>query len=152
MTHNELIDALATHPFLAGISPKTLEALVPLSQVMGCMPGQYLGREGEDAQAFYLVTSGHVDLELNVARKGTVRLSRIGPGEVVGWSWLLPPHRWQFSAKASEAVRCIELDAVRLRALCDTNIEIGYELVKRLMAVVCGRLAVTRRRLIEQGG
>jgi CRP-like cAMP-binding protein len=73
----------------------------------------------------------------------------IGPGEVVGWSWLLPPHRWQFAARALDPVRALELDAVELRRLCESDAEIGFELAKRLMAVICNRLAATRHGWLQ---
>jgi CRP-like cAMP-binding protein len=73
------------------------------------------------------------------------------PGTVVGWSWLFPPYRWNFSAVAAEATLAIQLDGPGIRRLCAEDPAIGYELTRRFMAVVVERLQATRGRLLEIG-
>jgi CRP/FNR family cyclic AMP-dependent transcriptional regulator len=77
------------------------------------------------------------------------RILTVGPGEVVGWSWLIPPHRWQFDAHAIERVRVIALNAACLRAACEANHDLGYEVCRRLLGVIALRLAATRVQLMD---
>lgn len=62
-------------------------------------------------------------------------------------AWVLPPHRWHFDARATDEVRGIVFDAAWLRDQCEQNHELGYHLLKQLLAVVSGRLAATWRQL-----
>jgi hypothetical protein len=71
----------------------------------------------------------------------------VKPGEVVGWSWLVPPHRWRFHCKASGAVRGLSFDASWLRDRCEKNHELGYHVLKELIGVLASRLAATRLEL-----
>ena len=73
----------------------------------------------------------------------------IGDGDVLGWSWLFPPFYSHFEARALEPTQSIFLYATRLREECERNYELGYELMKRTVAVVIQRLQATRGRLVE---
>jgi hypothetical protein len=68
---------------------------------------------------------------------------------VVGWSWLVEPHRWQFSCRTLNDVRGIKFDAFWLRNLCESDHELGFHLTKYLLQVVANRL--TALRLAYQG-
>src|ERR1700730_14256064 len=92
MIQQDTLNALASHAFLKGMSPANLEALVPLTQQVTMTAGQYLGREREAANAFYLIQSGQVAIEIQKSDRGGARLQKMGAGEIVGWSWLVPPH------------------------------------------------------------
>ncbi len=67
-------------------------------------PGEFVAREGERARAFYLIQSGRVEIGHTAAGDVFVPIADVGPGEVIGWSWVLPPHQWQFDYRAAEAV------------------------------------------------
>ena len=112
--------------------------------------GQYLGRTGQEADAFYLIASGKVAIEIETPQKGLVCIQTLDEGDVVGWSWLAPPHRWRFHARAVEAIRALEIDGARLRRLCEENHELGYELLRRLVDVISSRLAATRLQMLEE--
>jgi CRP/FNR family cyclic AMP-dependent transcriptional regulator len=73
----------------------------------------------------------------------------LGPGTVLGWSWLFPPYRWHLGATAMEPTLTIVFDAAGVRRLCEQEPAIGYELHRRFMAVVVDRLQATRLRLLE---
>ena len=149
MSHTEIVNALAHHPFLQGMGQAHLEALATCASRVTVTPGQYLGREREPANAFYLIQSGQVAIELRMPDDEAVCLQRLGPGEVVGWSWLVRPHRWQFDARVLDGVQALALNAESLRQMCARDHELGFELLGRLVAVVGARLAATRRQLLD---
>ena len=109
--------------------------------------GDYLGREGEPATSFLLIQSGHIAIESRAGGHKPGPIQTVGPGEVIGWSWLLPPHQWQFDCRALDSVSGLALSAEWLRWQCEQNHELGYHLLKHLLAVVGGRLAATLRQL-----
>ena len=66
--------------------------------------GQYLFHEGEPATEFFLIRHGKVALEIAAPGQRRHRLSQtVGEGDIVGLSWLVPPYRWQFDARARGA-------------------------------------------------
>jgi CRP-like cAMP-binding protein len=149
MIQPETLLALSQHVFLHGMRRELLEKLAACTQWVTVTAGQYLGREQEPADAFYLILSGRVAIEIKKRDRRGVRLQTLGSDEIVGWSWLIPPHRWQFDALVIDPVQALALDAGKLRQLCKEDAELGYQLVQRLLAVVASRLAATRQELMQ---
>ena len=111
---------------------------------------QVLFREGEPANKFYLIESGRIAIEAHQLANGTALVQTLGPGDVLGWSWLFPPFTWHFQARALEPSPAIVLDGARLLVTAERNREFGYELMKRVAQVVIRRLQATRKQLLEQ--
>lgn len=143
---------LASHPFTAGLAPEHLDRLRSCSSDRIYATGDFLCREGEAADSFFLIWEGRVSLEVHVVREGGLRVETVHPGEVLGWSWMVTPHRWRLDARALEPVRAVCLDAAALRRLCDQDHDLGYRVLKRLVQVVGHRLTRTRAQLIEMHG
>ena len=109
--------------------------------------GEPLAREGEAAKTFYLIQAGHVALDLHTPERGAFPIQTVGPGEVVGWSWLVPPHRWHFTCTASEPVSGLMFDAEWLRDRCEQNHELGYHLLREMIGSLAGQLVATQEQL-----
>jgi CRP-like cAMP-binding protein len=142
-------DWLAQHAFVRDMPAAHLATLRTHAQRASFAAHQYLGREGQPADRFYLIHSGHVALEARTPHRDGVRIETVGAGDPVGWSWLLPPHRWQFDARAVEAVEAIAIDAQSLREQCERDHEFGFQVLRRLLAVVAKRLAAARLQLLD---
>jgi CRP-like cAMP-binding protein len=143
------MNQLRSHAFLQGMGEASLEYLADCARLVTLTPGQLLGHEQEPANAFYLILSGRVAVETPTPDRGSVRIQTLGPGDIVGWSWLVPPYRWQFDARVVEPLHALALDALCLRGKCEQNHELGYQLLKRLVTVIAGRLAATRLLLLD---
>ena len=143
---------LAGAPLLEGLGAAELELIAGCAGNVRFAPGQYLFREGDPADAFYLVRHGAVALETFVPARGALTIETIEAGEVVGWSWLFPPFRWHFDARALTLVRATGFDGACLRAKCDEDPALGYELMRRFAAVMIERLQWTRLRLLDVYG
>ncbi len=111
--------------------------------------GAYLFREGEDANHFYLVRRGRVALEVSAPQRKPIVVDTVEEGDILGWSWLVPPYRWRFSARAVDTTIAIALDGTCLRAKCEENHDLGYELLKRFALVMVRRLEHTRLQLLD---
>jgi len=144
MTEPAMLGALAGHAFLDGLSEPHRMRLASAAKPFRTAPGEYLARQGEPAHAFYLIQSGQVGIGTHLGERGAVPIQTLGAGDVVGWSWLLPPHDWQFDARAVDTVEGLLFDAARLREQCAQDHELGYHLLKQLLAVVSSRLAACR--------
>ncbi len=142
-------DVIAEHPFLAGLRPAHQRVLADNAMRMFYQPGEFIFREGDPANRFYLIENGKVSLESHLKDEPPVRIQIIGAGDVLGWSWLFPPYYWHFDASALEPTTAIFFYGTRLREQCDADHDLGYELMSRMAAVVIERLQATRKQLLE---
>ena len=144
--------ALASHPFLHGMSPDQLGTLAGAARDVSFPARHRLFEDGGYATRFWLIRSGHVSLDLHVPGEGPVVIETIGMGELLGWSWLFPPYKWAFGAVAVTAVEAFEFDAPVVRECCAAHLELGYELNQRVARVLAKRLQATRIRMIARSG
>lgn len=152
MSAVEEIRDLRQHPFFHDFPPEVVEQLLPLATVREYEANARLCREGDIADKFFLILGGSVAIELHAPHAGKRRIQTLGPGDAIGWSWIVPPHRWQFDVRSIEPVRVAEFEAGRLRELCEQNHTIGYYVCKRLLEVLARRLAGTRLQLLDLYG
>ena len=140
---------LANHPFFKGFEPHYMQLITGCASNVRFQAGTYIFREGEPASSFYIIRQGKVALEVMAAQHGSLIIQTIEDGEVLGWSWLFPPYRWHFSARAIEETRAIALDGVCLREKGETDHDFGYELVKRVAQILMERLQATRLQALD---
>jgi CRP/FNR family cyclic AMP-dependent transcriptional regulator len=140
------------HPFFAGLGEEFCKLLCSCAKNVRFEAGQYLFREGEPADQLYLIRHGRVALQLTAPGRGAVTFQTVGENEIVGITWLLPPYRWSFDAKALELTRAIAMDASCLRRKCDEDHDLGYEMMKRFLPVLIERLQATRLQILDVYG
>ena len=94
-----------------GMKQEHMDLLVGCASNVRFETGQFILREGEEANSFYLLRQGKAALEIHAPGRGPISIQTLGAGEVLGWSWLVPPYRWRFDARATELTRAIALTA-----------------------------------------
>jgi CRP-like cAMP-binding protein len=142
----ELEAAVAAHPFLFGVSPRHIRLLADCAMRSEFKTGDVIFRKGETANRFYLIERGKVVLE-STSGDQVVTIDEIGPGDLLGWSWIFPPYIWHFDARAAEPTRAIFLYGTILREYCENDPALGYELFKRMSEVMMRRLQAARMKL-----
>jgi CRP-like cAMP-binding protein len=140
------------HRFFAGLEESFVRLVVGCARNVRFEAGQYLFREGEPADQFYLLRHGRVALELSAPGRGRVTFQTLGENEILGVSWLIPPYRWTYDARAIELIRAIAIDAACLRGKCEADHDLGYEMMKRFMPVLIQRLQATRLQILDVYG
>jgi CRP-like cAMP-binding protein len=140
---------LMEHPFLAGMGVEHIKLLVGCASNVSFKAGEYIFREGEDANSFYFIRHGKVMVETFVPQKGSILIRTRDEGEIFGWSWLVPPYKWHFDARAIELTRAIALDGKCLREKCEADHDLGYEIMKRFSLIIAERLEATRLQLMD---
>lgn len=143
---------LAAHPFFHDLPAHHLQLIVGCASNVRFDPGQFIFREGEDANQFYLIRHGTVALETVAPGGETITIQTLDEGEMLGWSWLFPPYRWLFNARATTLVRAIALDGTCLRTKCEDDHDLGYALVTRFAHVIMEQLDATRFQLLDVYG
>ncbi|MGP4114324.1 cyclic nucleotide-binding domain-containing protein [Streptomyces sp. 4N509B] len=137
---------------LACLDPDQRERLLALAREVTFEAGCRVFEEGERADRFWLLRRGSVALDVHVPGRPSPVVETLGPGDLLGWSWLFPPHRWHLGARALDAVTADEFDASAVRRLCEHDTAVGYALAVAVAAVVGQRLRATRVRLLDLYG
>jgi CRP-like cAMP-binding protein len=143
---------LGEHPFFNGLDERYLAIIVGCASNARFDADKFIAREGEQADNFYLIRHGRVALEVFAPGRGEITIQTLGEGDILGWSWLIPPYRWRFDARAVEMTRAIALDGKCLRAKCEENHDLGYELLKRFVTIMASRLEATRLQILDLYG
>lgn len=113
---------------------------------------QRLFAEHDKAVGCWLIRHGRVAIDVRVVGRGEVTIQTLGPGDLVGWSWLLPPHVWEFGAVALTDVDAIRLDTDRIVARCVADPVFGRAVGFAMCGMVVDRLRHTRARLLDVYG
>jgi CRP/FNR family cyclic AMP-dependent transcriptional regulator len=140
---------LSDHPFFSDLDRRYLPLIVGCASNVRFREGEYLFHAGGEADKFYLIREGKVALEVLPPNRPPITIQTVSEGEVVGWSWLIPPHKWKFDARAAEPVRAFTLDGKCLRAKCEEDHDLGYAFLKRFAHLTAQRLQATRLQLLE---
>jgi CRP-like cAMP-binding protein len=143
---------LAEHPFFKDLSEPYLQLVTGCAANVRFDPNQLIFREGEEANQFYLIRQGRVALQLFAPDRGVITVETLEEGDILGWSWLIPPYNWHFDARALELTRAIALDGKCLRNKCEVDHNLGYELLKRFAHIIEQRLSSTRLQMLDMYG
>jgi CRP/FNR family cyclic AMP-dependent transcriptional regulator len=143
---------LAEVPAFEGMEPAQLELIAGCARNRVVDRDAYLMREGEPANEFFVIRHGSVALETYVPQRGGLTIETLHDGDLLGWSWLVSPHRTAFDARALEAAHVVAFDGACLRGKFADDPRLGYELMKRFLPLVVERLQATRLRLLDVYG
>jgi CRP-like cAMP-binding protein len=145
-------ELLAGHEVFAGMDHATLGLLAGCAANVAFSAGENLFVEGEPADRFWIVRRGRVALEVTAPGVGRMIIETLGPGSVVGWSWLVPPYQWRFDALAQETTGAIAFNVECLKPKMDSDPRLACQLLSRFLPIVVDRLQATRLRLLDLYG
>jgi CRP-like cAMP-binding protein len=152
VVQHDLGPIIDEHPFFRGIDGKLRALLVGCAANERFDAGMYLTREGEPANKFYLIRAGQVAVEIDTPGRQPIIVETLNEGEVTGWSWIVPPYRSTFDARATSPVRVISFDGKCLRAKMEADPVLGYEVMQRFVRMMAHRIAGARLQLLDLYG
>jgi CRP-like cAMP-binding protein len=138
---------LNQQPFFHGIAWTSLERLSLLASYAHFAEQELIFEAGGLAERFFVLLNGSVALEAPSADGGVATVQSLEAGEALGWSWLFPPYRWSFSARALAPVDALVLPGEILRTRCEEDPVMAATMMRRVAGVMLDRLQSTRRRL-----
>lgn len=145
----ELDRLLCEHPFFKTMSLELRQELVDCAKSERYHAGDYIHREGEPADRFYLIRHGSVAQELCIPKQEPIIIQTLDEGDILDWSWLVPPYRWMADARVIRLTRVVALDARCLRGKYANDPHLAYELLKRFIPIIANRLEASRLQLID---
>lgn len=141
---NSIEQSLADHPFAQDLEPNIISMVAACGKQVDFSADDYIFREGESADQFYLIQQGAVALEMFSPGHGIFTFVTLKDGQLLGVSWLAPPYRWAFDARAIEPTQAIAFNASQLRDQCESDHHVGYELLKRFIEPLIQRMQAAR--------
>ena len=113
------------HELLNGLSAPEVDQILGLGTRITVPSGGSLFLLGDPADRIFLTVRGRIRLTLPMQLRGReeeILIEEKSPGQTVGWSALIPPHRFTLSARAPLfETEVIALPREALRAYFETS-------------------------------
>jgi CRP-like cAMP-binding protein len=139
---------LRKHPLFSGFDDDSIHLITGCAKNVRFHEGDLVAKQGEPADEFFLIREGRIAMEMP-SPQGVMRLQTSDAGDVVGWSWLVPPYHWHYDLRAVSDVRAFSIDGRCLRNKCESDPRFGYTMMKRFSKMMADRLEATRLQLID---
>jgi CRP/FNR family cyclic AMP-dependent transcriptional regulator len=143
-------DYLSTHTFFSGLDDSYTRFLSDSATELQVKKGGVLFKQGDHADKFYLLLKGQVSVQVPALVGPSLEIQTLGEDQVLGWSWLIPPYRWNFLARAVEDSDLLEFDGGAILARCEEDPKFGYALFKCFAALMSERLGAARQKMMDQ--
>lgn len=140
---------LKEHPLFKELEEDQIQFICGCGRNRVFAPGEVMAHSGDSADHFYVLREGKVSVQLHTIDRGAVTLQTMGPGDVIGWSWLFPPYQWSFDITAIQQTRVIEFDGRCVRGKCEEDHDLGYRLMKSFSQLMVQRLEATRMQVLD---
>ena len=149
MSSPDPIGELQGRGLLAALGEAQLRRLLAHARELQVQAGATLFRQGDAADRFYVLREGAVQVGVPAINGPELEVQSLGPGDVIGWSWLIEPYRWAFDARVTRDARLLAFDGQQIMVECERDPALGYALFKVFAALMSTRLQAARTRMME---
>lgn len=149
MIENAYENYLETHAFFEGLGLEYIRLLARLASEKHFEPLELIFRQDDQADHFFVIMDGEATIEIPSLYGPPIPIQNLTKGKVLGWSWLIPPYKWDFEARADTKTTVLAIDGKTLRTECERDPKLGYELFKRFAVLMSERLHEARMRVME---
>ena len=150
MSNQSIAEYLSAHEFFSEFSDDILKFLYECSSMREIKKGQILFLQGEHADKFYVVRSGRISLQMPAIMGPTLEIQTMDEDQVLGWSWLISPYKWNFQTKAEDDSELLQFDGAAILARCEQDPKLGFELVKKFAALMSMGLNAARLKMMDE--
>lgn len=147
---DEILAFLGEQEFFKGMDPGILEFLADCAERREVGSQVVLFKYDDAAEEFFIVREGEVLLEVAAIEGPALDVQKLGPGKVIGWSWLIRPYRWDFQGRAVTDSVVYAFDGGKIRERCEADHDFGYAILQRFAELMSVRLVVARQRMIDE--
>ncbi len=148
----QLVNIVSANENFKNLSTAHIEKLVSSASMIDLDTGAFIFYKDGRAEHFYMLSKGSVGLEIHSAGLGAVTLQTLRGGDLLGWSWMFPPSRWVFDAKALEPTQAIAFDAATVRDQFNEDSDFGYQIMKIIATNMMDRIVAARLQILDLYG
>jgi CRP/FNR family cyclic AMP-dependent transcriptional regulator len=144
-------ETLRRFPLFASFEDRDLKKIAMLGEVVDIPKDIHLFDEGKTADAFYIILEGQVMITVALGSKTMERVgvTRLGKGELLGWSALVEPYRYQLGALTLTSCKLAKFRGAELCELMTHHPDIGCILMSRITQVIGDRLVKLRIQMVS---
>jgi CRP/FNR family transcriptional regulator, cyclic AMP receptor protein len=150
MSNQSTFEYLSGHEFFCEFSNDILKLLSECSSMCEIKKERVLFRQGENADKFYVIRKGRISIQIPAIMGPTLEIQDLGKDQVLGWSWLISPYKWNFQAMAEEDSELLQFDGTALLMRCEQEPKFGYELLKKFAGLMSERLNEARQKIMDE--
>jgi CRP/FNR family cyclic AMP-dependent transcriptional regulator len=159
-------ELMRRYPVFAGLNDDYMAALAKTAVEFSEDEGHRFFYEGDILDHFYLVLEGTVAIVIEVPDRDEVQtltrqltgnlknrdvtVSTVRPGNIFGWSALIPPHKSTAGAKAQTPCLVVSFDCEDLLPVCDEDHEFGHLMAQKVAQVIRERLSDMRMESLSR--
>lgn len=140
---------LSKQRFFLGLPSEVITFLAAHARRDLIQKDEILFSHGEPASHFYLLLSGHISIEIPAIQGPALQVQILSPGDVLGWSWLIPPYVMSFQARAVETTEVLKFDGKSIRERCEQDTAFGYMMIKHFASLMSERMNAARRKVMD---
>jgi len=149
LSKDEVMQYLQSHKVFSELGSDALKVLVDHVEERSVAAGDLLFRQEDAAEQFFILLDGSIEVEVPSIMGPALVVQTLGNDEILGWSWLIPPYKWTFEAKARQDSKVLVFDGKALLQYCEEHNNFGYELMKRFTALMSERLNAARLKMMD---
>jgi len=138
---------------LAGLAEEDAKTLLDLGSSQTFSAGEEIFGLGDTATYLFLVVTGRVKLTLPLRLGGSHQDALVEerlPGQLLGWSGLIPPHKYTLRAVTGEEAQLLALPRTSLLELFSARPEVGQTVFSNVAAVIGQRLQIFQTMWIRE--
>jgi CRP/FNR family cyclic AMP-dependent transcriptional regulator len=138
---------------LHGLTPNAAAAVSALGAAVHVAGGSELFHIGAQADHVFVVERGRISLSLPMhvgGREQNVLIEERMPGQAVGWSALVPPHRFTLNAAATHDAEVLAIPRVALLDYLAAHPEVGFLVMRNVAEIVGQRLQVVQAMWLRE--
>ena len=145
-----ILEFLKKQDFFGELDEEHLEFIAGCGERRTVDADEVLFRYDDTASEFFIVAEGEIVLEVAAIEGPSLKVQEVDEGQVIGWSWLIPPFKWNFQGRAEETSAVYAFDGGKIRKRCEDDHDFGYVVLKLFAELMSIRLAYARQRMIDE--
>jgi CRP-like cAMP-binding protein len=128
-----------------------LERVAKLGEEASFSEGDYIFREGDEADQLHFLLQGEVVLKVKLtSRPEQITVSAVTQQfESFGWSGIVPPYHYTASAICETDCKVLTITGDGFMKLLEENTTEGFTIMQRLTELVASRLRNSRQALLK---
>ncbi|CAB1055604.1 hypothetical protein D1BOALGB6SA_337 [Olavius sp. associated proteobacterium Delta 1] len=134
---------------LGYLTDEMLDQLLPITELLHFDKNEYIFRQGDKAERFFMLQQGKVLLEQRITDKITVSVSAIKPGYSFGWSAMLDEEFFTTDAICAEACEVFSFRDKKIKTLFEKDHSLGFIMSQRLLRIMKKRYNIRTEQFIK---
>lgn len=135
------------YPFFSGLNREQISIMAQIARSVTVAEDRYVFQEGSNSSHFGIIEQGTIDIITPLPDQNKMHqlwgkiihqemvedviVASIGPGEMYGWSAILPPHIAMATGKTETLCHLIEFDGNALRNIFNRDYQFGYLMMQK---------------------